>query len=82
MAAMMISRTQKKHHMGIRGFEAILEEIPLPLHCIKALCREIRGIIFPLFNYGGLDTGTRPNPEQLYRPIVKAFDASTEGSSG
>lgn len=68
--------------MGIRGLEAILEEFPQPLHRVKALYREIRGILFPLLKEGGLDTGTRPDPEQLYRPIVKAFDASTEWSSG
>ena len=56
----------KEHHMGVSGFKAILEEFPQPLHCVKPLCREIRGILFPLIKEGELDTGTQSDPEKLY----------------
>lgn len=72
--------------MGVDGFEDILEEFPSIFDHLKPLCREIRGILFPYKD--GLFTGTPPDPEKLYGPILEAFDeaiakiASAEGSLG
>ncbi len=78
----------KQGDMHIDGFEDILEEFPPVFDSVKPLCRKIRGILFPLLKNGGLYTGTPPNSETLYDPIIKVFDdaiagiAITEGSSG
>jgi len=56
-----------------KGFGFILREFPPKFDCIKPLCRELRGILFPMHN-GDLFTGTPKAPEILYGPIIKAFD--------
>ena len=76
----------KRGDMGVDGFEDILEEFPSIFDHLKPLCLEIRGILFPYKD--GLFTGTPPDPEKLYGPILEAFDeaiakiASAEGSLG
>ncbi|EFQ97876.1 FunK1 protein kinase [Nannizzia gypsea CBS 118893] len=66
----------KRGDMGVDGFEDILEEFPSSFECVKPLCREIRGILFPYKD--GLFTGTPRNPEVLYEPTIRAFDQSIE----
>ena len=60
--------------MHADGFKDILKEFPQALDCIKPLCGEIRGILFPLTKDGELDIGTQSDPEKLYGPIIKAFN--------
>ena len=63
----------KQHHMGVDGFEKILAEFPQAFDFVKPLCEKIRGILFPYKN--GLLIGTPPDPpEELYDPIIEAFD--------
>jgi hypothetical protein len=71
--------------MGVDGFENVLKEFPQVFDSVKPLCRKIRDILFPYRN--GLFTGTPPDPEELYGPVLEAFCkaiaeiASAEGSS-
>lgn len=59
--------------MHIDGFEDILDEFPQAFDCVKPLCRNIRGVLFPYSD--GLLVGTPPGPpEQLYDAIIGAFD--------
>ncbi|OJD20461.1 hypothetical protein ACJ73_08203 [Blastomyces percursus] len=67
----------KRSDMGVDGFEDILNEFPQPFGCVKPLCKELRGILFPYGN--GLFTGTPKDPEILYRPIIYAFDKAIDG---
>jgi len=61
--------------MYVDGFEDILDEFPPSVDCVKPLCRKIRCILFPLLEDGALFTGTTSGPpEQLYDPIIEAFD--------
>jgi serine/threonine protein kinase len=64
----------KEHAMSINGFDELLEEFPQAFDCVKPLCRKLRGILFPLLENGALSTAAPQDPEQLYGPIVKAFD--------
>ena len=64
----------KEYAMGVNGFNELLEEFPWALSHVKPLCKEIRGILFPVLKDGGLYTGTPSYPEELYDPILKAFD--------
>ncbi|KJZ71102.1 hypothetical protein HIM_09521 [Hirsutella minnesotensis 3608] len=67
----------KRGHMHVDGFEDILEEFPQPkFDCVKPLCRELRGILFPYRD--GLFIGTPKDPEILYGPIIKAFDKAID----
>ncbi|KAF2457385.1 hypothetical protein BDY21DRAFT_385711 [Lineolata rhizophorae] len=66
----------KRRHMQIDGFEDILEEFPQPeFNCVKPLCREVRGILFP---YRGLFVGTPQDPETPYGPIIGALDRAID----
>lgn len=56
-----------------KGFGLILREFPPELDCVKPLCRELRGILFPIHK-DELFTGTPRDPEILYGPIIQAFD--------
>lgn len=60
--------------MHVDGFEDILNEFPSFFDGVKPLCRKIRGILFPPLKDGALFTGTPANPEELYEPIIEAFD--------
>ena len=64
----------KRGYMHVDGFEDILNEFPPSFDGVKPLCRKIRGILFPLLKDGALFTGTPANPEELYEPIIEAFD--------
>jgi serine/threonine protein kinase len=69
--------TLKLGVISANGFELILEEFPPEFDCIKPLCRELRGILFP-FHKGGILTGTPTDPNILYEPIIKAFDKAVD----
>jgi Fungal protein kinase len=62
----------KEGNMAVKGLEYILEEFPPHFNCVKPLCRELRGILFPYRE--GLFVGTPKDPKVLYEPIIKAFD--------
>lgn len=65
----------KLSNMHVDGFEDILDKFPPSFDCVKPLCRKIRSILFPLLEDGALFTGTTSDPpEQLYDPIIEAFD--------
>ncbi|KAL1972798.1 hypothetical protein VTN31DRAFT_6340 [Thermomyces dupontii] len=65
--------TAKRGVVGANGFELILNEFSPDFHFAKPLCRELRGILFPL-RYGDIFTGTPKEPEVLYGPMIKAFE--------
>ena len=67
----------KEHHMGADGFQKILMEFPQAFNHIKPLCKDMRGILFPLQKDGTLFKGTPEDPpEKLYDPIIEAFDSA------
>jgi len=66
----------KAGNMDAGMFNLILEEFPPDFDCVKPLCRELRGILFPHKN--GLFIGTPKDPEILYGPIIKAFDKAID----
>jgi len=71
----------KKGYMHVDDFEKILIEFPQAFNLVKPLCRKIRGILFPLLEDGALFIGTPSDPpEQLYHPILKAFEDAIEDS--
>ncbi|TWU78747.1 hypothetical protein ED733_006618 [Metarhizium rileyi] len=55
------------------GFELVLKEFPSEFDCVKPLCRDLRRILFPIYD-GALFTGTPQEPKVLYDPIIKAFE--------
>ncbi|KAM4067835.1 kinase [Hirsutella rhossiliensis] len=59
------------------GFGFILREFPPEFDCVKPLCRELRGILFPILN-GELFKGTPKDPDILYGPILRAFDKAID----
>lgn len=64
----------KEYCMSLNGFSELLKEFPRVLDCTKPLCEELREILFPYKN-NRLLLGTPPGPpENLYNPIIKAFD--------
>ncbi|KAH8751100.1 hypothetical protein F5883DRAFT_472292 [Diaporthe sp. PMI_573] len=70
----------KRGDMGVDGFEDILEEFPPHFDCVKPLCREMRGILFPYRE--GLFVGTPKDPEILYEPIIEAFGKAIDDIKG
>ncbi|KAH7038964.1 FunK1 protein kinase [Macrophomina phaseolina] len=60
-----------------KGFGLILSEFPPEFDCVKPLCRELRGILFPIHK-DELFTGTPKDPEILYGPILRAFDKAVD----
>ncbi|KAH8755101.1 kinase-like domain-containing protein, partial [Diaporthe sp. PMI_573] len=60
-----------------KGFGFILREFPPEFDCVKPLCRELRGILFPMHN-GDLFTGTPKDSEILYGSIITAFDKAID----
>lgn len=63
-----------------KGFDRVLKEFPPAFDHVKPLCESLRGILFPYEEEGGLDTGTKKDPEDLYGPILKAFEDAIEDS--
>lgn len=67
--------------MGVNGFEELLDEFPQAFDHVKPLCKKIRGILFPLQEDGALFTETPSDPpEELYHPIIEAFEDVIEDS--
>lgn len=66
----------KRGYMHVDGLEDILREFPAALQVVKPLCREIRGILFPLRPTGELETGTHLPAPELYSKIIAAYEAS------
>lgn len=54
-------------------FKTMLDEFPHEFDCLVELAKNLREILFPIRD-GGLFTGTPSDPENMYRPIVQAFD--------
>lgn len=64
----------KQGYMHVDKFEDIVKEFPQAFDRVKPLCKKIRGILVPYKN--GLLIGTPSDPpEELYRPIIEAFDS-------
>ena len=59
------------------GFGFILREFPPEFDCVKPLCRELRGILFPILN-DELFKGTPKDPDILYGQILRAFDKAID----
>ncbi|KAK3491616.1 kinase-like domain-containing protein [Neurospora crassa] len=67
----------KKHDMASRDlFEELMNQFPKSLDPVKPLCFRIRKILFaPYDRKGRMLLGTpEGNPDQLYRPIIEAYD--------
>ncbi|KAL8747174.1 MAG: hypothetical protein Q9190_000914 [Brigantiaea leucoxantha] len=72
----------KEYAMSVSGFEKVLREFPTTFENLKPLCNEIRDILFPILQRGVLFTGTPTGPpEELYDPIIAAFENSIEAYS-
>ncbi|KAI9781456.1 MAG: hypothetical protein M1816_002377 [Peltula sp. TS41687] len=64
----------KRGNMEAGGFERLLvKEFPPQFDCMKPLCRELRGILFPIHD-NALFIKTPKDPEILYGPMIHAFD--------
>ena len=69
----------KSGHMNPGVFEdTILREFSPTFRCFIDLARKLREI---LFSAGALDIGTREDPEELYGPIIEAFDDAIQALS-
>ncbi|KAK3680935.1 hypothetical protein LTR37_021027 [Vermiconidia calcicola] len=66
----------KRGYMHFGGLEDILKEFPEALEGAKLLRREIRAILFPLHQSGGLDAGTHTRAGDLCAKIMGACDES------
>ncbi|KAL2045028.1 hypothetical protein N7G274_002803 [Stereocaulon virgatum] len=67
----------KLGYMHVDGFEYILDEFPSAFDCVKPLCMDLRGILFPLQKDGTLFKGTREDPpEKLYNSVTEAFESA------
>ncbi|KAH7633172.1 serine/threonine-protein kinase Sgk2 [Sordaria sp. MPI-SDFR-AT-0083] len=55
-------------------FRRILEEFPEKLKVLEPLCWKIRDILFPYHEKGIIIGTPERDPEQLYRPIIAAYD--------
>ena len=67
----------KRGYMHADGLEDILKQFPSTFDCVKPLCREIRGVLFPLNKDGKLDIGTPINSKELYSLILEVYDKAT-----
>ena len=70
----------KRGTMDANRFGFILKEFPPKFECIKALCRELRELLFPIRD-NALFTGTPKVPEILYGPAIKAFNTAIDDIS-
>jgi serine/threonine protein kinase len=73
-----IART-KLGDMGVDRFKDLLAQFPAAFDCVKHLCCQIRGILFPLTSEGGLNIRTPPTAEDLYNRIIKEYDDAIPG---
>ena len=56
------------------NFEIVLEEFPEKLKVLEQLCWKIRDILFPYHEKGIIIGTPEGDPEQLYRPIIAAYE--------
>lgn len=54
-----------------------MRELPTEFDCVKPLCRELRGILFPIHK-DELFTGMPKEPEILYGPIIQVFNKAID----
>ena len=66
---------RKEYAMNVNESEQLLDEFPPAFDCIKSLCGKLRGILFP-YNHGLLIETPSDPLEELYRPIIEAFDSA------
>lgn len=67
----------KEGHMTVNSLERIMTEFPEALDVVKPLCLRIRKILFPLDKDERMSFGTPAgDPDQLYAPILAAYDAA------
>jgi serine/threonine protein kinase len=64
--------TTKLGQMDQQKFTCILAEFPLEFESLKGLAKELRDILFPFKD--GIFTRTYNDPDQLYQPMIKAFE--------
>lgn len=70
----------KEGHMTVNGLERIMNEFPEGLDFLKPLCLSIRKILFPLDKDERMSFGTPAgDPDQLYAPILAAYDKVISG---
>ncbi len=69
----------KEYDMGVKGFNAVLEQFPPSINPVKPLCGKLRIILFPLITDGALDLTTPADSEIVYESIIKAFEAAIGG---
>ncbi|PNP52074.1 hypothetical protein THARTR1_07283 [Trichoderma harzianum] len=74
---LMTISDSKAYHMTRDGIDLIMGEFPAALDIVKPLCLRIREILFPADAEGSVNLGTPAgDPDQLYRPIIEAYDAT------
>ncbi|CAH0034559.1 unnamed protein product [Clonostachys rhizophaga] len=72
----------KEGHMTVNSLKRIMGEFAAILDILKPLCLTIRKILFPLDKDEEMSFGTPVgDPDQLYGPIVAAFDDTIESLS-
>lgn len=72
----------KAGDMAVHGIRAIMREFPKALDAVKPLCLKVRKILFPLDQDEEMIFGTpRGEPDQLYNPIIEAYDEAINGLS-
>lgn len=71
--------TTKRGHVELGGFEIhILTKFSPKFACAKGLARKLQDMLFSKFSKGALYTGTPENPEDLYSPMIQAFDEAIQ----
>ncbi|KAI5860683.1 hypothetical protein GGS23DRAFT_606720 [Durotheca rogersii] len=71
----------KVGNMTENGLKVIMRHFPRSLDAIKPLCLRIGNILFPIENRR-IKVGTRAgDPDQLYGPIIAAYDGAISGLS-
>jgi hypothetical protein len=64
-------------HMAIdTRFTGLRNEFAPRFNGLKELAEKLRGILFLSGNRGGFFTGTYDDPDQLYKPMIDAFDTA------
>ena len=70
----------KTGHMTVNSLDDIMSEFPAALGIVKPLCLRIRKILFPMDKDERMSFGTPAgDPDQLYNPIIVAFDNAIGG---
>jgi hypothetical protein len=64
-------------HMAIETrFTGLLNEFAPRFNGLNELAEKLRGILFPSQKGGGFLSGTYDDPDQLYKPMMDAFDTA------